>query len=400
MVGGKGIIGRFLVILVTVALVVPASPAPAEAQERVQRRNLLDMLFGGGRRYIDPEPSIIDVQPRRQRQLRQQQPRPRGRAPAARAAAPRPAAPAAPPKPEPVAKLENARQILVVGDFLAGGLGDELSTAFEESPGVVVAERSNGSSGLVRQDYYNWPEQLPTLIDEVKPALVVVMIGANDRQQMKAADARLDFPSDGWFSEYERRIRELGTIVTSRKIPLLWVGLPSFQSPSLMRDAVKLNGLYRTEVAKLGGEFVDIWDGFVDEEGRFIVTGSDMNGQQARLRGSDGINFTKAGKRKLAFYVEKYARRHLGEMASPELVKLDASNLPELQVLPPSLTTAVPVQPISVMDPELDGGAELLGASPPPPPLVETPRDMLVKRGELPPAPKGRIDDYQRSTTQ
>jgi hypothetical protein len=31
---------------------------------------------------------------------------------------------------------------------------------------------------------------------------------------------------------------------------------------------------------------------------------------------------------------------------------------------------------------------------------VETPRDMLVKRGELPPAPKGRIDDYQRSTTQ
>ena len=400
MVGGKGIIGRFLVILVTVALVVPASPAPAEAQERVQRRNLLDMLFGGGRRYIDPEPSIIDVQPRRQRQLRQQQPRPRGRAPAARAAAPRPAAPAAPPKPEPVAKLENARQILVVGDFLAGGLGDELSTAFEESPGVVVAERSNGSSGLVRQDYYNWPEQLPTLIDEVKPALVVVMIGANDRQQMKTADSRLDFPSDGWFSEYERRIRELGTIVTSRKIPLLWVGLPSFQSPSLMRDAVKLNGLYRTEVAKLGGEFVDIWDGFVDEEGRFIVTGSDMNGQQARLRGSDGINFTKAGKRKLAFYVEKYARRHLGEMASPELVKLDASNLPELQVLPPSLATAVPVQPISVMDPELDGGAELLGASPPPPPLVETPRDMLVKRGELPPAPKGRIDDYQRSTTQ
>lgn len=400
MVGGKGIIGRFLVILVTIALVVPASPAPAEAQERIQRRNLLDMLFGGGRRYIDPEPSIIDMQPRRQRQLKQQQQRPRGRAPAARASAPRPAAPAAPPKPEPVAKLENARQILVVGDFLAGGLGDELSTAFEESPGVVVAERSNGSSGLVRQDYYNWPEQLPTLIDEVKPALVVVMIGANDRQQMKTADARLDFPSDGWFSEYERRIRELGTIVTSRKIPLLWVGLPSFQSPSLMRDAVKLNGLYRTEVAKVGGEFVDIWDGFVDEEGRFIVTGSDMNGQQARLRGSDGINFTKAGKRKLAFYVEKYARRHLGEMASPELVKLDASNLPELQVLPPSPTTAVPVQPISLMDPELDGGTELLGASPPPPPIVETPRDMLVKRGELPPAPKGRIDDYQRSTTQ
>ena len=397
--GGTGIFGRFLAIALVLALAVPVAPAPAEAQERVQRRNLFQMLFGGGRRYIDPEPSIIDVEPRRQRQLRQQQ-RPRGRAPAARASTPRPAAPAAPPKPEPIAKLENARQVLVVGDFLAGGLGDEHATAFEQSPGVAVAERSNGSSGLVRQDYYNWPAELPALIDEIKPALVVVMLGANDRQQMKAGDTRFEFPSDGWFTEYERRIREVATIATSRKVPLLWVGLPSFQSPSLMRDAVKLNGLYRAEVEKLGGEFVDIWEGFVDEEGRFIVTGSDMNGQQARLRGSDGINFTKAGKRKLAFYVEKYARRHLGEMASPELVTLDGSNLPELQVLPPSATTAIPVQPISLMDPELDGGSELLGAAPPPPQLVETPRDMLVKRGELPPAPKGRIDDYQRNATQ
>ena len=398
--GGRGIVSRFLVIVVTVALAVPvvSAPAPAQAQERVQRRNLLDMLFGGGRRYIDPEPSIIDVAPRRQRQ-RQQQQRTRSRAPA-RAAAPRPAAPAAPPKPEPVAKLENARQILVVGDFLAGGLGDELTTAFEQSPGVAVAEKSNGSSGLVRQDYHNWPEQLPALIDETKPAVVVVMIGANDRQQMKTAAGRLEFPSDAWFKEYEKRVRDLATIVAHRKIPLLWVGLPSFQSPSLMRDAVKLNGIYRTEVAKVGGEFVDIWDGFVDEEGKFIVTGSDMNGQQARLRGSDGINFTTAGKRKLAFYVEKFARRHLGEMASPELVKLDDSNLPDLQALPPSPTAAIPVQPISLMDPDLDGGSELLGAAPPPAPIVESPRDMLVKRGELPPAPKGRIDDYRRSTRQ
>ncbi|CAD7040879.1 hypothetical protein REJC140_00937 [Pseudorhizobium endolithicum] len=397
--GGRGIVSRFLAIVVTVALAMPvvSAPAPVQAQERVQRRNLLEMLFGGGRRYIDPEPSVIDVAPRRQRQRQQQ--RTRNRAPA-RAAAPRPAAPAAPPKPEPVAKLDDARRILVVGDFLAGGLGDELGTAFEQSPGVVVEEKSNGSSGLVRQDYYNWPVQLPALMDETKPAIVVVMIGANDRQQMKTPAGSLEFPGDPWFKEYEKRVQGLATLVTQRKIPLLWVGLPSFQSPSLMRDAVKLNGIYRTEVAKVGGEFVDIWDGFVDEEGKFIVTGSDMNGQQARLRGSDGINFTTAGKRKLAFYVEKFARRHLGEMASPELVKLDDSNLPDLQALPPSPTAAVPVQPISLMDPDLDGGNELLGAAPPPPPLVESARDMLVKRGELPPAPKGRIDDYQRSSTQ
>ena len=39
-----------------------------------------------------------------------------------------------PPKPEPVAKLENARKILVVGDFFAGNIGGELETTFEASP--------------------------------------------------------------------------------------------------------------------------------------------------------------------------------------------------------------------------------------------------------------------------
>lgn len=395
--GGGRIFSRGMAVILIMVLTVPVLVTPASAQERVQRRNLFDMLFGGGRRYID-EPAVMDVAPRRQRQQQRQRQRNRQSEtrPAARRAAPPPVAP----QPAPVAKLEDARKVLVVGDFLGGGLGDELTTAFAKSPGVAVSEKSNGSSGLVRQDYYNWPQELPALLDEVKPALVVVMIGANDRQEMKFGGTTEKFRTDSWFSEYEKRVQELAGIVTARKLPLLWVGLPSFQSPSMMTDAVKLNGIYRAQVEKLGGEFVDIWEGFVDEEGKFIVTGSDMNGQQARLRGSDGINFTTAGKRKLAFYVEKYARRHLGDMASPELVNLDAANLPALQTLPPSPAMAIPVQPMNLMDPELDGGSELLGATPPPEPLVETPRDMLVKRGELPPAPKGRLDDYQRSTVR
>lgn len=44
-----------------------------------------------------------------------------------------------------------------------------------------------------------------------------------------------------------------------------------------------------------------MWDGFVDEGGKFVITGYDMNGQQARLREADGIGMTQAGKRKLAF---------------------------------------------------------------------------------------------------
>lgn len=388
---GRRAFSRCFTVFIVLVLAIPTQVVPAEAQERVQRRNLFEMLFGGGRRYID-DPSVMDVAPRRQRQKQRR----RSRASETRSPVRKAVKPPAPAKPPPVAKLDNARQILVVGDFLAAGLGDQLSVAFEESPGVAVTERSNGSSGLVRQDYYNWPQELPGIIDEVNPALVVVLIGANDRQEMQFGGSSEKFRTDAWFTEYERRVQEYANIIRSRQLPLLWVGLPSFQSSSMMTDAIKLNGIYRAQIEKVGGEFVDIWEGFVNEEGKYIATGSDMNGQQARLRGSDGINFTTAGKRKMAFYVEKYARRHLGDMASPELVSLDAASLPELQTFPPSTTTAIPVKPISMMDPDLDGGNELLGAVPPPASAVETPRDMLVKRGELPTPPDGRIDNYQR----
>ncbi|OHV84651.1 DUF459 domain-containing protein [Rhizobium sp. LCM 4573] len=400
----KPVWGRLVAILLALVVAVPPYAPPAAAQER---RNLLEMLFGirprqerydrydryeryegyeryeRRPRYNRRDRSVIETAPRRQRDRS-----------SIRAATPRPQRPAAPPKPALIPKLENARKILVVGDFLAGGLADELETAFETSPSVAVENRTNGSSGLVREDHYDWPPALPKLIGEVDPAIVVVMIGANDRQQMQIGSISEKFRTDAWFKEYEQRVSRLAAIATARKLPLLWVGLPSFQSPSMMADAVTLNGIYRDQVEKAGGEFVDIWDGFVDEEGKFILTGSDMNGQQARLRGGDGITFTTAGKRKLAFYVEKLARRHLGEMTDPDLVKLDGSNLPALATLPPA-ANAVPTQPISLADPELDGGTDLLGAGQLPVSLVQSPRELLVKRGELPPAPSGRVDDYR-----
>ncbi|WHO81664.1 SGNH/GDSL hydrolase family protein [Rhizobium leguminosarum] len=378
---------RWLVLALAAASLCLGALAPvhvAEAQEqRYQRRSILDFFLG--RRYLDDAPQAPDVQqPRRQRK----------RPPPPKAVVnTRTAPPLRTVEEEPaVQKLGDARTILIVGDFLASGLGDGLTAAFETSPGVVVEARGNVSSGLVRDDYYDWPEQLPKMIDELKPAMVVVMIGANDRQQMVTDTAKEKFRTDGWFTEYRRRVLSFGKEVTGRKIPLLWVGLPAFESDSMTADAVQMNQLYRNQVESIGGEFVDIWDGFVDENGNFIVTGSDVNGQQVRLRTSDGINLTQAGRRKLAFYVEKPARRLLGTQASPDLVRLDPSNLPGLGLPDNPVEHTVP---ISLSDPNLDGGAELLGARPPPMALTRSPRDLLVEQGEMTPAPPGRVDDYR-----
>jgi hypothetical protein len=60
-----------------------------------------------------------------------------------------------------IEKLPEAKVILVVGDFIAGSLGEGLATAFETTPGIVVERRTNGSSGIVRDDYYDWPRRCP-----------------------------------------------------------------------------------------------------------------------------------------------------------------------------------------------------------------------------------------------
>ena len=370
-------LGAVLLIALMAGLTVLQTAEPVAAQERVERKSILQLLFGGN----DSQKASPSTQAARTSRVKK---------PARSAAA------VAPSEPE-IEKLENARKILVLGDFLANGTADGLSEAFAEAPGVVVVDRTNGSSGLVRDDYYNWPENAPGIVEEVQPAIIIVQIGSNDRQQLIVNGEREAVRSANWLAEYERRTQQLITLVRARNTPLLWIGLPAFKSPSMTTDMVALNGVHRKLVAQAGGEFIDIWDGFVDEEGKFIFTGSDINGQQVRLRGSDGINMTKAGRRKMAFYAEKSVRRLLGDAATAGITAIDSSVFPEIFMPPPPNESAIAVMrtmPVAMTDPDLDGGSALLGGMPASASLVRSPRDMLVLDGVLPEPPEGRADNF------
>lgn len=377
------------ILMIAAAVFVLEAVMPAQAQQTQRPRTLLEMLFGSRNEQVEPASKPTRT--------------PRRRRPDAASSTPGAAgAMTTAPAPAPVEKLENARRILVIGDFFAAGIADGLKEAFIDSAGVAIDERSKGSSGLVRDDYYNWIAELPLLVDEVKPAMIVVEIGANDRQEMKLDGLTEPFRSENWMKTYEARVAQLVRIAADRKIPLLWVGIPAFQSPKMTADATALNVLLRSNVEKAGGEFIDIWDGFVDENGRFVITGSDIKGQQARLRSSDGINLTAAGKRKIAFYVEKSARRHLGDLPTPDpgLYRLDGSNLPALMSLPPSEMKIIDrTPPIDVSSPELDGGSTLLGDRPiENTAVIPSSRDLLLQNGESTAPPAGRVDDYRLPT--
>lgn len=366
--------------LITALLVTGFSitaPSPTSAQELIGRAWSLRDLFAPRReRRIEPR---VDVPARPKARTKIRKPRPS-----------EPRQPVVVETPE-VEKLADARTVLVVGDFLSGGLAEGLEDVYAENPRIRIVDRSNGSSGFVRDDFFDWPTEIGPLIEAEKPAAVVVMLGSNDRQQMRVGDTREAPRTDNWNKEYERRTEAFAKVVSTHKVPFIWVGIPAFKSSKMTSDMLAFNDIYRSASEKVGAEFVDIWDGFVDENGAFVITGPDINGQPVRLRSNDGINLTKAGKRKLAFYAEKPLSKILGETATSGM----AATAPALPVLAPDDASAAPVDrtvPISLSDPELDGGTELLGApgnSPPDPPEKKLATDKMAPES-LP----GRADDF------
>ena len=295
-----------------------------------------------------------------------------------------------------VEKVENAQTVLVMGDFIASGLADGLKVAYAKNPNVVIVKKTRGSSTIARPDNYDWITQTPLVVEEVKPSLVVFNIGASDRQDMKVDGTWLGFDSEEWWAEYRTRIDNLATVLRAQNVPVLWVGVPSFKYTKMTRDILAFNGIYRDAIEKAGGTFVDIWEGFVDENGKFVYTGSDINGQQVRLRSSDGINLTKAGKRKLAFYVEKPASRFLsfGNSLLADLYRdAQTSAFSNRPVQDPRLLTKTRVY--SFTDPELDGGDFLLGGNSQARVFKEkSPLDKLIETGQLPVTQTGRVDDF------
>lgn len=370
---------RLIILMLSLMLpLIDLAASAAQAQEFRQRRSILDVILG--------RPQVRT----RDRDV-SQRPRPRRNAATAKKRAVQTVKTAPAPQ---VVKQDDARKIVVIGDFMASGLADGLSAAFAQDPTINLVKETDGASGLVRSDHLDWPKTLVQKIDKHKPALVVIMLGSNDRQQIDLGGVSEKFRSEGWDREYQRRVDALAATATNAGIPFIWTGLPSFQSPSLSADAATLNNIYRTRMEAVGGTFVDIWDGFADENGKYIATGSDINGQPVRLRGSDGVSLTKAGKRKMAFYLEKDITRLLGGDAASNLARLDATGLPLDAAEKTELHEITALPPISLSDPDLDGSKELLDQTLLPQTASKTPRDLLIEKGETAPAPAGRADDF------
>lgn len=313
---------------------------------------------------------------------------------------------------EVIEKDANARKVLVIGDFVAGGLAWGLDQQLANETRLVVIDKSNPASGLVRPDQYDWNATLLDLLNAEKPDAIVAVFGANDRQQIRNGNKRIAVRSAEWEKAYAGR---LDGVVETLKVygrPFFWVSAPPMKASASSTDMAYLNGLYKSRVESAGGTFVDIWNGFTNASGQYITTGPDIEGQVRALRTSDGINFTRAGRLKLSFYVERDVRRKTGVSAGAVDLLASTSEESQIEIGPDGKKRLVgPV--ISLSDPRPGLSDALAGAPDPvtfdpltgmattPPARTpaaeaadETLRYKVVIKGETLPAVAGRADDF------
>jgi hypothetical protein len=358
-------------------------------------------------------------------------------------------APAAPATPSPTA----SKFVYVLGDSLAIEAADGMLDDLQSHPDIGVVDRARDASGLVRDDYFDWLKAARDLLapqaaltkdlakDKAAPAkdkaapdkekdakaketketrpekpkvdFVVIMLGINDMQQMRDGKDYVDPLTDRWKEIYAQRIQAMVAPFAAAHVPVVWIGLPPMRSDKFNAQMIQLNQLYKENAERAGAKFIDIFDDFADQSGGFDAFGPNIEGQKAKLRGSDGIHFSSAGSKKLAHFIDAEALAALGGAVAPASTDGIASLPPDIgkaaddindQIrremgLPADHAHLAPAQP----KPEAGAIASLAARPSSPGAALATPATApsgealrLLRAGEPPHVEPGRADDFSR----
>src|SRR5260370_10901063 len=203
-----------------------------------------------------------------------------------------------------------------------------------------------------------------------------------------------EFREEPWVELYKKKIEEMSGVLKSKGVPVLWVGLPVVYGPKATADTLFLDSLYRDVAGKAGITYVDVWDGFVDEAGRFVQKGPDFEGQIRQLRSSDGVYFTKpAGARKLAHYVEREVPRLLASRSGPIALPTEPAT-PDANAVPGQPAPRPLAGPILPLVASSVGTDQLLVRPGSRPAAVDALAARTLVNGEPLAPPAGRADDF------
>ncbi len=191
----------------------------------------------------------------------------------------------------PTVALPTPVTIVEVGDSLGLDLGYGLRDVLAGNADIKVVAAAKGDSGLVHQEFYNWPQHVHELVSTYKPAVVVVFLGANDVQNFYDHGVYYHFGTDAWKSVYAQRVAALMQQATATGSRVLWVGMPIMRDPDFAHSMQIVNAIYQA----LAENFAQVtyfpsWQVFSGPSGEYLATTKASDGSTADLRTPDGIH--------------------------------------------------------------------------------------------------------------
>ncbi len=208
-----------------------------------------------------------------------------------------------------ITKSAEATRLMVFGDSLAVDLAKGLQRFYAQDENLIIIDKGVGSSGFVRDDFYDWSAALKKEIEADSFDIGVIFMGINDKQPLLVNGKSTKPLSEEWKEAYTLRLSNFLSQLANARKPTIMLGMPPMASPKYSASIVQISSLQRLAAFANGIEFVDIYERFANENGKYTSSGPDINGQQVLMRKSDGIHFSRAGSDKLAFFINQSLKK-------------------------------------------------------------------------------------------
>jgi hypothetical protein len=190
----------------------------------------------------------------------------------------------------------NKLRVAVIGDSLSLGLGPAIEHWM--NPSVVrVLSLGRPSTGLSREDYFNWQAGMRQIVEEFRPDLVFVLLGSNDGQAQISRDGTaIPVGSVRWLEGYRERAANLLGEATRAGTHVVWIGIPIVEERQRWDFYRRVNDIYRdTASADPLGVYVDAWTPFEGRDGEYTAFVRNDRGDLVEVRAPDGVHFTQTG---------------------------------------------------------------------------------------------------------
>ncbi len=211
---------------------------------------------------------------------------------------------------------DNPLRIWVGGDSMAGGASYGLTSLLGGNPNYEVVSDIRKSTGNVAGWFFDWPTHMNNVVAEAGYDVIVLSMGANDKQRFLNIDAEVGDPT--WVELYNASVSALLNAAARPGRLVVYMGLPHMRPPWLHVLPDLVNPLFSNAAEATlspGALYVDAAS-ILTPDGVYVRRLAGEEHGNRNVRTGDGVHYTHYGGELVSVpIVEEIIRRQASEIS-------------------------------------------------------------------------------------